>query len=219
MIRVFQFMVLGLVADPAAAEIFKCVDAEGQVSYQATACPEQQKQQPVRVVDRPTLSSYEHWRAAIYNGRIDPPEYAVPPPQDPPDVHRAAPVSSGLPQPLPVSPPDGVAGHMCIEEDGERYLSTRGCPGDQQRLRDKFGTTSSPSRSVPAEGSPQPVNAAIDGSGANHDGTDAAKVNGRRDPCIEAKAQRTAQRRDMNLDDAQLLQLDEQVGRACAGGG
>jgi len=42
---------LALFADAAVAEIFKCVDPEGQISYQATACAPEQAQQSVRVVD------------------------------------------------------------------------------------------------------------------------------------------------------------------------
>ena len=56
MTRLLLFLAFALTTDSATCAVYKCVDEDGQVSYQQIACPTEQSQEQVHVADGPTLT-------------------------------------------------------------------------------------------------------------------------------------------------------------------
>ena len=233
------FFAFALIAESATCAVYKCVDPDGQVSYQQTACPTEQSQEQVHVADGPTLTPEEQFRAAAHAAGMTPAEFAeslLPADQRAPQTQYAAPQPNRPPSSMPrSSAPSGDTLLRCQKPNGDVYFSRQGCGssrvyGDpivvqrnwqQDSVQGMPGAVMTgpdmamdPQTGRPVQLQHQPTTQIQRPSTRV---SDDASVVSRRDACEEAKAQGHAKRENMNLTYDQRSKLDDQVWKACHG--
>lgn len=122
-------LLIALGGSASATTVYKCTDARGAVTYQDAPCPRVQKQQPIHLIDEPSVAPAAE--ASV----------ATPPPADPVPPPAPAPTA-----PLPVM-------YGCQRAtDGTTYLSSNGNPPPYQAPYGVLGADQLPLGSVYGRG-------------------------------------------------------------------
>lgn len=193
----------------AQGSAFRCVDAQGQVSYQQVPCPVEAEQRTVKVVDAlPTLTLEEQFRAEAQRLGLSAAEYA-----------QRLEASGQVWTPEGTSPMEALQAQdaperlPCVRPDGEAYFARPGtCPGARlpingaapaRALQREAGSEALAAGAAQVEqqalGEGEPV-------GADEDACDAARR--------EARQRRDA---ELGLSYAERSRLDDRVWAACKG--
>lgn len=194
----------------AQGSAFRCVDQQGQVSYQQLPCPLEAEQRTVKVVDAlPTLTLEEQFRAEAQRMGLTPQEYAE-------RLEAAGQVwtPEGAASGEQIGTPEFPGPVPCVRPGGEvhfarpgtclsaRAVAPRAAAADSVRDADSNGFDAQRPLAPPAaRGEPRETGA-----------EDA------RDRCDQARqAAREARDSDLALSYAERSRLDDRVWSACRG--
>jgi hypothetical protein len=193
----------------AQGSAFRCVDAEGQVSYQQVPCPVEAEQRTVKVVDAlPTLTLEEQFRAEAQRLGLSPGEYA-----------QRLEASGQVWTPEGTSPLEALQAQdaperlPCIRPDGQVYFARPGtCPGANSSIS---GIAPAGLRQRDADSEALTARAARSEQAAQGEGE---SVGAGEDACNTAR-QEARERRDaeLGLSYDERSRLDDRVWAACRG--